>query len=123
MQDLVGPISRVQAVAATGESRLGGEDTVVATVSFAQGAVAALRISYAHVAPGSRLDWPMGWSQGIEINGTEGAARVVVSPVGKVDCFDRGGRKLAVRASVGGGMKWALQSRDRFARPGTVYPE
>ncbi len=90
LQDLVGPISGVRAVAATGESRLGGEDTVVATVSFAQGAVAALRISYAHVAPGSRLDWPMGWSQGIEINGTKGAVRLVVSPVGKVDYFDGG---------------------------------
>ena len=90
LQDLVGPISRVRAVAAAGESRLGGEDTVVATVSFAQGAVAALRISYAHVAPGSRLDWPMGWAQGIEINGTKGAVRLVVSPVGKVDYFDGG---------------------------------
>ena len=85
--DLLGPCTRLAAFPATGPSRLGGEDTIAAAMAFESGAVASLRISYAFRAPGSDLAWPNGWQQGIEINGTEGALRLVVSPIGSLESF------------------------------------
>ena len=87
LADLLGPIDRLTALPARGASRLGGEDSLVAIMALASGAVASLRISYAYTAPGSDLPWPDGWRQGFEINGTEGSLRIVVSPVGRVDLF------------------------------------
>ena len=71
-------------------SRLGGEDTVVGVGRSESGARFRLRISYAYVAPNSTLDWPNGWRQGMEINGTEGAIRFEVSPVGRLEHSLRG---------------------------------
>jgi predicted dehydrogenase len=85
--DLLGPIDRLVAFPAAPPSRLGGEDSLVAAMTFASGAVASLRISYAYRAPRSDLPWPAGWRQGFEINGTTGSLRLVVSPVGRVDLF------------------------------------
>ena len=90
LTDLLGPCTRLAAFPATGPSRLGGEDSVAAAMAFKGGAVASLRISYAFRAPGSDLAWPDGWRQGIEINGTEGALRAVVSPMGSVESFRAG---------------------------------
>jgi predicted dehydrogenase len=59
-------------------------------MSLASGAIASLRISYAHRAPLSDWPWPAGWRQGFEINGTEGSLRIIVSPVGRVDLFEVG---------------------------------
>ena len=90
LADLIGPFERLTALSAETPSRLGGEDTVVAAGLTRTGAVAALRISYAYVAPNSALDWPEGWRQGMEINGAEGAIRFEVSPVGRLELCARG---------------------------------
>ena len=87
LADLLGPIAHLSAVPARGPSRLGGEDSLVAIMALASGAVAGLRISYAYRAPRSGLPWPEGWQQGLEINGSEGSLRVSVSPVGRVELF------------------------------------
>lgn len=84
LADLVGPFSDLTAMPSHASSRLGGEDTVVAIGRFEMGQVASMRISYSYRAPGSDLAWPAGWSQGMEINGTEGAVRLSVSPTGRV---------------------------------------
>lgn len=87
LADLLGPIEFLSAIPARGPSRLGGEDSLVAVMALASGAVASLRISYAYSAPRSDRAWPDGWRQGFEINGSEGSLRVIVSPVGRVDLF------------------------------------
>ncbi len=90
LADLLGPFANLKALPATTPSRMGGEDTVVAVGRFAGGQVASLRVSYAYVAPASDLPWPGGWRQGMEINGTEGALRFEVSPVGRFERCARG---------------------------------
>jgi predicted dehydrogenase len=90
LADLLGPFASLIALPATMPSRMGGEDTVVAMGRFEGGQVASLRVSYAYVAPASDLPWPGGWRQGMEINGTDGALRFEVSPVGRIELCARG---------------------------------
>ena len=92
LAELLGPFERLSAMPAGTPSRLGGEDTVVGIGRSESGAVFSLRISYAYVyvAPNSTLDWPNAWRQGMEINGTEGAIRFEVSPVGRLEHSLRG---------------------------------
>jgi predicted dehydrogenase len=90
LADLLGPFERLSAIPAATQSRLGGEDSVAAVGRSENGAVSALRISYAYVAPNSELDWPDGWRQGVEINGVDGALRFEVSPVGELEVCRRG---------------------------------
>lgn len=85
LADLVGPFEALLSLPSTGPSRLGGEDTIAACGRFESGAVASFRVSYAHTAPGSRLAWPAGWQQGFELSGTEGAIRILATPVGRVE--------------------------------------
>jgi UDP-N-acetylglucosamine 3-dehydrogenase len=90
LADLLGPIESLIALPAATPSRLGGEDAVVAVLRAQGGAVASLRVSYSHTAPCSEREWPAGWSQDMEINGSEGALRFSVSPVGRVEIYRRG---------------------------------
>jgi predicted dehydrogenase len=96
---LAGPFTDLSGLAATGPSRLGGEDSFAACGRFANGAIASLRVSYAHTAPGSRLAWPDGWQQGFELHGTDGALRVLVTPVGQVETMQADDRDWTIRAT------------------------
>ncbi|TDW24297.1 Gfo/Idh/MocA family protein [Kribbella kalugense] len=87
---LAGPFERLDAWGATGPSRVGGEDSSVAIGRFESGAVVSLRVSYAYSAPASDLPWPAGWRQGIELNATEGAVRLTVTPTGGLDTYHVG---------------------------------
>ncbi len=90
LSDLMGPFTELKALPSRAASRLGGEDSVVAIGRFASGQVASMRISYSYRAPGSDLAWPLGWMQGVEINGTEGAVRLSVSPTGDLETWRAG---------------------------------
>jgi UDP-N-acetylglucosamine 3-dehydrogenase len=96
---LAGPFADLCGLAASGPSRLGGEDTVGAVGRFANGAIATLRVSYAHSGPGSRLAWPAGWQQGFELHGTQGALRILVTPTGQVESMEAEDRAWSVRAT------------------------
>lgn len=96
---LCGPFARLRGLAATGQSRLGGEDTVAVAGRFANGAVASLEVSYAHTAPGSRMAWPLGWQQGFELHGTDGALRILVTPVGQVETMRADDSDWTIRAT------------------------
>ena len=90
LADLVGPFKKLSAFPSERGSRLGGEDTVVAMGLFASGQVASMRISYSYRAPSSDLAWPAGWYQGLEVNGTEGALRLSVTPTGSLETWRLG---------------------------------
>lgn len=99
LENLVGPFEHLVGLPATGRSRLGGEDTIALCGRFANGAVATMRISYAHVAPQSRRPWPAGWQQGFELHGVEGALRVLVTPTGRVETLREKDDDWTVRAT------------------------
>jgi predicted dehydrogenase len=80
LQDWLGPITDVVALAGRGESRIGGEDACVAVVRHAAGAVATTRISYSDRLPGHQDPWPAGWTLGFEVRGTGGYVRCDVVP-------------------------------------------
>ena len=80
LQNWLGPITEVIALAARGESRIGGEDACVAVARHADLAVSTARISYADRLPGHQDPWPAGWTLGFEVHGTEGYVRCDVVP-------------------------------------------
>ena len=97
LSDLMGPFTELKALPSRAPSRLGGEDSVVAIGRFVSGQVASMRISYSYRAPGSDLAWPLGWLQGVEINGTEGAVRLSVSPSGNLETWRVGQERWSQR--------------------------
>jgi predicted dehydrogenase len=88
LQDWLGPITDVVALAARGESRIGGEDACVAAVRHADGGVSTARISYADRLPGHEDPWPAGWTLGFEVRGTSGYVRCEVVPHPTVTTYD-----------------------------------
>lgn len=88
LEDWLGPIDDIYALAARGESRIGGEDSAAAIHRHRCGAVATTRISYSERRPGQDLPWPGGWSMGFEVHGTSGSVRCDVVPTPMVTVYD-----------------------------------
>ena len=80
IEHLLGPVDHVQALRATGESRIGGEDNASAVIGLRSGATGTLQVSYADRLAGSRAPWPAGWRLGLRISGTAGTLELDLLP-------------------------------------------
>jgi predicted dehydrogenase len=88
LEFLLGPIERVDKVAASGASRMEAEDASVGTLRFDAGNVATVRVSYADRVPGHDQGWPAAWNMGFDLHGTGGQIRVELAPTARLSVYD-----------------------------------
>lgn len=105
LKSLLGPVDRCVVFTNRGASRLEAEDSACGVAAFASGATATLRISYAEAVDRPGSAWPEGWSEGVEVAGTDGWIRADVAPAGR----------LAARYGATG-----RESTQRFVEPFSV---
>ncbi len=74
---------------ASGRARpeMEGEDTAMATVEYASGAVAQIMVSYGCKLPGYEHDWPHGTEQKLMISGSKGALEYSICPESRLRLF------------------------------------
>jgi predicted dehydrogenase len=88
LDGIFGPIAELTGHSSSrAREEMEGEDTALATVRYAGGAVAQVMVSYGCKLPGYEHDWPHGCEQMMMISGTKGALEYHICPESKIRLF------------------------------------
>lgn len=84
LESLLGPMRNLHAAAATGDSRLGAEDTAAGHAQFESGAVATITVGYSDASPDPGSTWPAGWDMRVILVGTAGRIVLELLPEARI---------------------------------------
>jgi len=100
IERLAGPVAAVRALGATGESRIGGEDSAAAAIRLRSGATGTVQVSYADRLAGGDAPWPAGWRMGLRVSGTAGTLELDLLPEARVAISRDGAAAQVQRVDV-----------------------